>query len=151
MKKYARIVLVALMAAAAFGRPLVAKATTVDIYLSLTKFAKVAHLDAGASVGVSPSKAVVHVGDTIVFVNADADGRHTATSLAASAKFIDSPKWTDAVLKPSGAIGDGAWSTGELAPGAKSQALRADRPGEFLYGCFFDYGAGMRGEIIVEP
>src|SRR5215472_2420090 len=122
----------------------------IEVSLSLTKHTAVHHTDPGSTVGVKPDVIHVHVGDRIVFVNDD-DDHHTATSLLNAATFIDDPRWTDDALRPSGAIGPGFWSTGDLAPGQRSQPLVAKTPGTYLYGCFFDYSAGMRGEIVVEP
>lgn len=100
--------------------------------------------------GVSPGIARVHVGDQIVFANTDSR-RHTATGLGSAAEFPENPRWTESALKLSGQIGPGVWSSGEIAPGARSAPLVAAKPGTYLYGCFFDYSTGMRGEIIVEP
>lgn len=139
---------------AALTAPIAAGAATLQVELGLQKFPSVVHASAGASAGIKPPTLTAHVGDSVVFVNADADSHHTATGLATSgraATFPSDPRWTDAALKPSGTIGAGTWSTGDLAPGARSQPMRLSRPGTFLYGCFFDYGAGMRGVIVVEP
>jgi plastocyanin len=76
---------------------------------------------------------------------------HTVTSLPESSTFPDDPHWTDDVLRPFGAIGDGAWSTGELKSGATSKPIAVKKSGKYLYGCFYDYSAGMRGEIVVDP
>ena len=123
-------------------------AAPVTITLDLGRYSKVGHLDAGAYAGVSPGRIVVRVGETVVFINSDTR-HHTATSLGDEAVFPQSPHWTDSALTASGTIGGGAWSTGDLAPGARSGPIAASRAGTYLYGCFFDYSAGMRGEIIV--
>jgi plastocyanin len=120
------------------------------VSLSLSKYSSVQNIEAGSTVGVRPGLIRVHVGDRVVFVNDDTD-HHTATALVNAATFVDDPRWTDEALHATGAIGAGFWSTGDLAPGQKSQPLVARKAGTFLFGCFFDYGAGMRGEIIVEP
>ena len=119
------------------------------VTLSLDRYQKVTHLDAGDSVGIAPALVHVHVGDTIVFVNADPVAHHTATGLP-STRFSE-PRWTQAALAQGGSIGGQAWSTGDLAPGARSAPVAASTAGTFLYGCFFHYSAGMRGEIVVEP
>ncbi|MBV8082383.1 MAG: hypothetical protein JOY86_05300 [Candidatus Eremiobacteraeota bacterium] len=119
------------------------------VTLSLDRYQTVTHLDAGDSVGVAPAVVHVHVGDAVVFVNADPVAHHTATGLP-SARFSE-PRWTQAALTQSGSIGGQAWSTGDLAPGAHSAPMTASAAGTFLYGCFFHYSAGMRGEIVVEP
>lgn len=122
----------------------------ITVTLGLERNAKITHLAAGDSVGVAPAIVHVHVGDAIVFVNADQQAQHTATGLPGAARFGE-PRWTEAVLKPFGTIGAEPWSSGVIAPGASSAPLVAASPGTFLYGCFFHYSAGMRGEIIVEP
>ena len=130
-------------AQAAGGNPLV-------VSLSLSKYTAVHSIDGGSAVGVKPDVLHAHVGDRIVFVNDDGD-HHTATALLGAASFVDDPRWTDDALHATGEIGPGFWSTGDLAPGQRSAPLIVKKPGTYLYGCFFDYGAGMRGEIVVEP
>lgn len=131
------------------GTSSVAAGSPVVVTLSLDRFAKVTHLDAGDSVGISPAVVHVHVGDALVFVNGDQVAHHTATGLP-STRFSE-PRWTQAALTQSGTIGAQAWSTGDLAPGARSAPIAASTAGTYLYGCFFHYSAGMRGEIVVEP
>lgn len=126
-----------------------AQADTFTVSLSLAKFAAVVHTSAGDAVGISPAVLRIHVGDRVIFKNDDTHA-HTATGLAGTT-FVDDPMWTDASTRPSTTIDTGQWSTGEIRPGASSPVLLAKTPGTFLYGCFFDYSAGMRGEIIVEP
>jgi plastocyanin len=126
-----------------------AQADTYTVSLSLTKFSSVVHTPAGDAVGISPAVLRIHVGDRVIFKNDDTHA-HTATGLPGKA-FVDDPMWTDASTHPSTTIGTGQWSTGEIHPGASSPELSAKTTGTFLYGCFFDYSAGMRGEIIVEP
>lgn len=120
------------------------------VNLSLTRYTKITHESAGDSVGTSPAIVHVHVGDSIVFVNNDTDAHHTATGLTGATRFSE-PRWTQAVLKQFGSIGAQPWSSGDLAPGSGSAPMVASTAGTFLYGCFFHYSAGMRGEIIVEP
>ena len=144
---FATVLLTALTPASALRA---ADAPVVQITLSLDRYTKVAHLAAGDTVGVSQPVVTVHVGDTIEFVNADATAHHTASGLPGATRFSE-PRWTAAVLKTAGSLGPTAWSTGDLAPGAKSAPMVASTPGTFLYGCFFHYSAGMRGEIIVQP
>ncbi len=122
---------------------------TATVHLNLGAYPTLQHASAGDYVGVSPGVITVHVGDSIVFVNGD-NRHHTATSIA-GATFPQEPKWSADELKAGGAIGTKRWSTGDLPPGGRSAPLTATRPGTFLYGCFFDYTAGMRGTVIVEP
>jgi len=123
---------------------------TVTISLSLTKYTTVEAIGAGKVVGVHPAVVFVRVGDRIVFANDDSD-HHTATSLLGATSFVADPRWTDDALHQTGSIGPTFWSTGDLAPGARSAPLIAQKAGTYLYGCFFDYGAGVRGEIVVAP
>ncbi len=120
------------------------------VTLNLDRYSKIDHLDAGDYVGVSPGRVIVHVGDAIVFDNTDSRD-HTATSIEDASVFPQDPHWTPSALKFSGKIGEGPWTTGDLAPGARSAPIVAAKAGKYLYGCFYDYSAGMRGEIIVEP
>ena len=127
-----------------------ASAAPVVVSLSLSKYGSVQNLSAGPSAGVRPEVVHVKVGESVVFVNDDSD-HHTATSLLGASTFIDDPRWTDDALHATGSIGGGFWSTGDLAPGQRSAPIVAKQAGTYLFGCFFDYGAGMRGEIVVEP
>jgi plastocyanin len=145
----ARLAAVALALVLPTGGALAASAPA-QINLSLDRYTKIAHLAAGDSVGVAPPVLTVHVGDAIVFVNDDAGAHHTATGLPGATRFSE-PRWSDAVLKPLGTIGPDQWSTGDLAPGAKSAPMLASVAGTYLYGCFFHYSAGMRGAIVVQP
>lgn len=138
------------VAALILAVPAQGNAAGVVVSLSLSKYGSVQTLDAGQSAGVRPQVVHVKVGQTVTFVNDDTD-HHTATSLLGASTFIDDPRWTDDALHASGAIGPGFWSTGDLAPGQRSAPLLAKQAGTYLFGCFFDYGAGMRGEIVVEP
>lgn len=146
------LICVALLGLASLSSQGVARAASAShtVALDLTRYSKVGHLSAGDYAGVSPGRLVVHVGDSIVFVNSDSR-HHTATSLGEISAFPQNPHWTDAVLHTSGNIGAGSWSTGDIAPGARSAPIVATKAGTYLYGCFFDYSAGMRGEIVVEP
>lgn len=149
-----RIGVIAVALCAAFGALWAAatpgQAQTVTVSLSLAKYDSVKHGQAGDFVGVSPGVLRVHVGDQIVFVNDDVKA-HTVTSLPDSSSFPQDPHWTDDVLRPSGAIGAGAWTSGEIKPGASARPIAVKKAGKYLYGCFYDYSAGMRGEIIADP
>jgi plastocyanin len=127
-----------------------AEVTPVTVTLDLGRYANIERLPAGPYAGVSPGRVVVHVGEAVVFINSDTR-HHTATSLVDATRFPQDPRWTDSALRASGSIGNGMWSSGDLAPGARSAPIAATRAGTYLYGCFFDYSAGVRGEIVVEP
>ncbi|MDQ6824437.1 MAG: hypothetical protein M3007_03115 [Candidatus Eremiobacteraeota bacterium] len=121
------------------------------VTLSLAHYPRITRLAAGESVGIAPGQLRVHVGARIVFVNGDVARHHTATAIVNAGSFSGDPRWTDTALNASGNINGGQWSTGDLAPGARSAPLLAAKPGTYLYGCFFHYSAGMRAEIVVEP
>ena len=127
-----------------------AAVSTITVTMDLGRYSTVGHLAAGPFAGVSSGRVVMRVGDALVFVNADTR-HHTATGLGELDTFPQDPRWTDTALRAGGSIGPGAWSTGDLAPGARSAPITASRPGTYLWGCFFDYSAGMRGEIVVQP
>jgi plastocyanin len=143
------VALCVLLSALLAGSP-PAQAQTITVSLSLAKYDSIKHGQAGDFVGVSPGVLHVHVGDQIVFVNEDSKV-HTVTSLPESNAFTEDPHWTDDVLRASGAIGTGAWTSGEIKPGASSRPIAVKKAGKYLYGCFYDYSAGMRGEIIADP
>jgi plastocyanin len=142
------VAILACMLPAGAAKP--AQTATTTITLSLTRFSKLGQIDAGQYMGVSAGKVIIRVGDAVVFVNGDTR-HHTATGIGEIASFPDNPRWTDSALQASGKIGPDPWSTGDLAPGAHSAPIVATKPGTFLYGCFYDYSAGMRGEIVVQP
>lgn len=148
MKKLAIFVLAAVIVSSAGASAALAQRTTT-VRLNLGAYATLQHAGAGDYIGVSPGVITVHVGDSVVFVNSD-NRHHTASSIA-GASFPQEPKWSAEELKAGGAIGAARWSTGDLAPGARSAPITATKAGTFLYGCFFDYTAGMRGTVIVEP
>ncbi len=122
----------------------------VIITLDLGRYSQVGHLDAGPYAGVSSGRVVVRVGDSVVFVNSDSR-RHTATSLGDATVFPKDPHWTDSALRASGTISGAGWSTGDLAPGTRSAPIAVTQAGTYLYGDFYDYSAGVRGEIVVKP
>lgn len=146
----ALIMAIGALACFALAHPAPASAQTLTVSLSLAKYDVVKHSPAGDFVGVSPGVLHVHVGDTIVFVNEDVKA-HTVVALPEGSAFPDDPRWTDDVLRQTGSIGDAMWSTGELKSGASSKPIQVKKAGKYLYGCFIDYSAGMRGEIVVDP
>ena len=102
----------------------------------------------GSGGGYAPLVTTVAVGTTIRFLNVDSFG-HTATSVGGTTFPAASPFAGSAQIS-SGSTLSGAWSSGTLGAGTGSQGLLADKPGTYLYGCFFHYGAPMRGAIIVK-
>jgi plastocyanin len=149
--RFLKLVVLSLVGITALAITPALPAQTATVVLSLSRFSKIEQLGAGPYVGVSPGRIVIHVGDAVVFSNADTR-HHTATAILDAGTFpSDTPQWTDQAVRSHGKIGQGAWSTGDIAPGQRSAPIVATRPGTFLYGCFYDYSAGMRGEIVVEP
>lgn len=122
--------------------------TTIDV--SLTAFAATT-IAAGTSAGFSPALLVVPVGSQIRFTNTDSFA-HTASAVGTATAFPSSSPLTARAL---GASANGSplssanWSSGNLAAGASSPIFIADAPGTYLYGCFYHYGAPMRGAIVV--
>ncbi|MGD0471676.1 MAG: plastocyanin/azurin family copper-binding protein [Candidatus Velthaea sp.] len=125
----------------------VAGVTTIDV--SLTAFAATS-LAPGTSAGYAPAQLSVPVGTQIRFVNQDSFA-HTASAVAGTTFPASSPLTAQA-LTPSASgtsIASGTWSSGNLAAGASSPVFVADRPGTYLFGCFYHYGAPMRAAILV--
>ncbi len=120
-------------------------ATSVDVNLS-------AHAAAaspfGTVGGYAPAVTSVAVGTTIRFVNSDSFA-HTAT-LIPGATFPSGSPFSSLAQNASGTPLSQPWSTGTLSAGAASQTFVADRAGTYLYGCFFHYGAPMRGAIVAQ-
>jgi plastocyanin len=122
--------------------------TTIDV--SLTAFAPTSSA-LGTVAGYAPAQAVVPVGTQIRFVNTDSFA-HTASNVGGQTFPAGSP-FTATALTPSAsgaALSTSGWSSGNLAAGASSPVFIADRPGTYLFGCFYHYGAPMRGAIVVQ-
>jgi plastocyanin len=122
-----------------------AATTTIDVSLTSAPMAATAF---GSGGGYAPLVTTVAVGTTIRFHNVDSFG-HTATSLGGTTFPAASPFAGSAQIL-SGATLSGGWSSGTMGAGTGSQELIADKPGTYLYGCFFHYGAPMRGAIVVK-
>lgn len=150
MKAFLAIALVALAgctygAASATSGSSGAGTMTIDI--SLSAHAATA-TDAGISGGYAPPTLPVPVGTRIQFVNSDSFA-HTASLVAVATRFPASSPLGASALTPSGTTLSAAWSSGNLTAGASSPVFVADSPGTYLYGCFYHYGAPMRGAIVV--
>jgi plastocyanin len=122
-----------------------AATTTIDVSLTSSSVAATAYGSAG---GYAPPVTTVALGSTVRFVNVDSFA-HTATSLGGTA-FPPASPLGGSSLNTSGGTLSGGWTSGTLGPGTASQALLADKPGTYLYGCFFHYGAPMRGALVVK-
>ncbi len=118
--------------------------TTIDVSLTTSTVVATAY---GSSGGFTPPIATVPVGSTIRFVNVDSFA-HTSSSFDGAAFPAGSPLGGSA-LNTSGDRLSTGWTSGNLAAGASSQPLLADKAGTYLYGCFYHYGAPMRGAVIV--
>ncbi len=130
--------------AAGAGGSSAAATTTIDV--SLTSF-PAASSAFGTTGGYAPAVTNVALGSTVRFVNVDSFA-HTASSLSGTS-FPPSSPLGGAALNSSGNTLSGGWSSGTLGAGTTSQPLLADQAGTYLYGCFFHYGAPMRGAIVV--
>ncbi len=104
---------------------------------------------AGTAAGYAPLVTTLAVGQSIRFINSDGFA-HTATSIAGNpASFPAAYPFTSAALTSTGATLSGGFSSGNLQAGASSQVLLADKPGTYVFGCFYHYGAPMRAVIVV--
>jgi plastocyanin len=122
-----------------------AATTTIDVSLTSSTVTATAY---GSGGGYAPVVTTVALGSTVRFVNVDSFA-HTATSLGA-ASFPSASPFGGTALNVTGGTLSGGWSSGTLGPGTASQALVADQAGTYLYGCFFHYGAPMRGALVVK-
>jgi plastocyanin len=136
------------------GAPSASAATSsagaVTIVLDLGAF-PITQLAAGTSGSFSPAVTTVAVGTQIQFRSLN-NFAHTASAVAGTT-FPQASPLTGSALTPS-ASGTGlstpGWTSGQLASLGLSPVFVADKPGTYLYGCFFHYPAPMRGEIIVQ-
>ena len=120
-------------------------ATTIDVSLTSSTPSATAF---GSGGGFAPLITTVALGSTVRFVNVDSFG-HTASSFGGTVFPAASPLGNSAQFA-SGATLSGGWSSGTLGAGSASPLLLADKPGTYLYGCFFHYGGPMRGAIVVK-
>jgi plastocyanin len=120
----------------------------VTINVSLTQFAQTP-TPYGTSLGYSPAVTTVSVGTQIHFVNVDSFA-HTATAIPGATTFPGTSPFTAKALQQTGTTLSGGFTSGALQPNGSSQNITADRPGTYLFGCFFHYGAGMRGAIVAQ-
>lgn len=121
--------------------------TKIDVNLTL-HFAAV-QLAQGTAAGYAPVQTTVAVGSSVQFVNSDGFA-HTATGISGAQAFPASTPFSVSAQTQSGSAVSGAWSSGTLQAGQSSQPIRIDAPGTYLYGCFFHYGAPMRGAIVAQ-
>ena len=140
--KAARILLLAVLAACTPGGAGTPQgggsaAMTVDVNLTL-------HAD-----GYSPDTITVPVGSSIRFFNSDGFA-HTATLIPGATAFPAGSPFGVSAQTQSGSAVSQPWSTGSLAANTGSQTITIDAPGTYLFGCFYHYGAPMRGTIVAQ-
>jgi plastocyanin len=110
---------------------------TIDVNLTL-------HTD-----GYLPDTITVPVGSSVRFFNSDGFA-HTATLIPGATSFPPRSPFSASALTQSGTTLSQPWSSGTLQAGTSSQTITVDAPGTYLFGCFFHYGAPMRGTIVAQ-
>jgi plastocyanin len=103
----------------------------------------------GLSAGYSPSVTTVAVGSQIHFTNTDSF-THTATLIPNATQFPTGSPFGASALQQKGTNLSGGFTSGALLAGSSSQTITADRAGTYFFGCFFHYGANMRGVIVAQ-
>ncbi|HVN70068.1 MAG TPA: plastocyanin/azurin family copper-binding protein [Candidatus Binatia bacterium] len=149
MRRFAACFALSLAACTAGGIPTSSGGsggTTIDISLTLYAPTPTPY---GTSGGYSPPVTTVPVGSQIHFVNTDSFA-HTATLIPNATKFPSGSPFGDSALQQHGNSLSGGFSSGALQPNASSQTIAVDRPGTYLFGCFFHYGAPMRAAIVAQ-
>jgi|SRR5271155_4202227 len=121
--------------------------TVVTIDVDLTKDPG-GTTPAGNGAGYAPVFSTLNVGDGVRFHNSDGF-THTATSIAA-VTFPSAYPFTAAALTQKGTTLSGGFTSGNITAGSTSQTLLADKPGLYIWGCFYHYGAPMRAAIQVQ-
>lgn len=129
------------------GSPGGAQVTKIDV--NLTLHSAPTQLPQGTSAGYAPAQTSVPVGSFVQFVNSDGFA-HTATAIAGASTFPASSPFGVGAQTQAGSAISGSWSSGTLQAGQSSQLIQIDTPGTYLFGCFFHYGAPMRGAIVAQ-
>jgi plastocyanin len=120
---------------------------TIDINLTLSKPVQTPY---GLSGGFTPAITTVPVGSQFHFTNTDSFA-HTGSFLGSQfTQFPAGSPLTSKAETQSGNTLSGGFTSGALQAGSSSQTITADRAGTYLFGCFFHYGAPMRGAIIAQ-
>jgi len=134
--------------AAAIGGGGGANVTTIDVNLTLSQPVSTPY---GQSGGMTPPITTVAVGSQIQFTNTDGFA-HTASLLPGSPKtFPSGSPLTGAATTLFGTtISTPNWTSGAMQAGASSQVITVDKPGTYLYGCFFHFAAPMKGAIVAQ-
>jgi plastocyanin len=123
----------------------------VDVNLTLNAPVQTPY---GQSGGMKPPVLDVKVGDTVTFMNSDGFA-HTSTSISPGqsnneTKFPTAYPFSSKALNQTGSTLSGGWTSGAMQAGESSQIVKVDKAGTYLYGCFFHYGAPMRGAIVAQ-
>jgi plastocyanin len=121
--------------------------TKIDV--NLTLHSSPTQLAQGAAAGFSPPQTTVAVGSFVQFTNSDGFA-HTATAIPGATSFPASSPFSVSAQTQSGTAVSGSWSSGVLQAGQSSQLIQIDAAGTYLFGCFFHYGAPMRGAIVAQ-
>jgi plastocyanin len=124
-----------------------ATSAVIDINLTNSIPARVPQGNAGAYM---PLVTHIAVGSTVRFTNTDGF-THTATLIPGNPPtFPSAYPFTSTALNQTGSDLSDGWSSGALPAGSSSQTLTANIAGSYVFGCFFHYGAPMRGVIVVQ-
>jgi plastocyanin len=119
--------------------------TKIDVSLAAFPLQTTA---AGPALGFSPEVTMVTVGSGVQFVNVD-NTTHTATAIPGASTFPATTPFSISAITASASENlSSGWTSGALQAGASSQVFLVDRPGTYLYGCFFHYSGNMRGVIV---
>ena len=124
-----------------------AQVTKIDVNLTLHSSAT--QIAPGSAAGYAPIQTTLAVGTFVQFVNSDGFA-HTATAIPQAVRFPASTPFGVSAQTQSGSTTAQAWSSGTLQAGQSSQLIQVTAAGTYLYGCFFHYGAPMRGAIVAQ-
>jgi len=120
---------------------------TIDINLTLSQPVQTPY---GLSGGFTPAITTVPVGSQFHFTNTDSFA-HTGSYLGSQyTQFPAGSPLGQGATHQSGSNLSGGFTSGALQAGSSSQTITADKAGTYLFGCFFHYGAPMRGAIIAQ-
>lgn len=120
--------------------------TTIDVNLTLSQPVKTPY---GLSGAMTPPVATVPVGSVIQFTNTDGFA-HTASLIPGSTFPNASPLTSAATTQHGNTISTANWTSGAMQAGTSSQPITVDKAGTYLYGCYFHFGAPMKGAIVAQ-
>lgn len=123
-----------------------ANVTTIDVNLTLHATQATPQGQAG---GFAPVVTTVAVGTNIRFTNSDTFA-HTASFIGSAGTFPAAKPFDASALSQNGTTLSQGWTSGTLMAGVSSQTILVDKPGTYLYGCFYHYSAPMRGVIVAK-